>query len=395
MKSNPFICRLMAFAAMAVITVKSSALLAGPNVEIPFSMDGNRIVISQVRINGQGAFTFIFDTGAQGVIVSETVAAKLALRGEGYTPMGSPADPNAYQARNIDIPSFIVGAYESKNEEAIAVDFNTVFRGSKYDGIFGLSTFAGHLVTIDYQHLKLVVAKGTLDASDTNVVPVDLTRILALTAQLDGRDIPVHFDSGSPSFITLPYEWTKDLKLKQQPEPFAKGITAGREFDIYKADLIGKITIGSIVIENPEILLKTGGFPAANFGFSFLKSYLITIDMTNHRMLLQPADTQAASAKAKDGTPCDNLAGTYKNRVITCEQGVLYMQRIVTKEDQAANPGRQIQAPKFKLVADGDSEYKLEEIPAARVKFKTNEKGNMELHVLNPQGQWEKTERNP
>lgn len=367
-------------------------------VEIPFTLDINRLIV-KAKINGKGDFSFIFDTGAQGVIVNDSVSSLLGLKGEGFTPIGSPNNPNAYQAKNIDIPLFSINGFESKNEEAVAVDFKKVFPHSRHHGIFGLSTFKGYLVTINYPASKLVISKGELQEGDAGVVPVDLSRILALKVKLDGKEIDAHFDSGSPSSITFPIEWKPTLKLKSEPVFFAKGRTASGEIDLYKTTLSGKIEIGNLVITDPDIILKTGGFPTANFGYAFLRNYLLTIDMVNKRLQMTAFNKETAAAENATAnnhtagtTDCDKYAGEYGNRKVTCENGELYSQRIISEKDQ--QPGRQLVAPKLKLIVDGNDEYKIDQIPNGRIKFIKDHTGAViEMQVLNPMGEWEKGKR--
>jgi hypothetical protein len=367
-------------------------------IEIPFTLDINRLIV-KAKINGKGDYSFIFDTGAQGVILNDSLAKALDLKGEGYSPFGSPNNPNAIQAKNIDIPLFSVNGFESKNEEAVSVEFKKVFPSSKHDGIFGLSVFKGHLVTINYPDSKIIINKGELKENEEGVVKVDLSRILALKGKIDGREIPIHFDSGSPSFITLPMEWKSNLTLKSEPTFFAKGRMASGEVDLYRASLSGKIQVGAVSITDPDIILKTGGIPAANFGYAFLKNYLLTIDMVNHLLKMVPFGNSNVSPNSDknsgngNGADCMKYAGDYGNRKVTCEDGQLYSQRIITEKEQTAG-GPKIVAPKLKLIADGNDEFKIDQFPTGRIKFVKDGTGKfIEMHVLNPQGEWEKSKR--
>lgn len=366
-------------------------------IEIPFTLDINRLIV-KAKINGKGDFSFIFDTGAQGVIVNDSLAKALDLKGEGYSPFGSPNNPNAIQAKNIDIPLFSVNGFESKNEEAVSVDFKKVFPSSKHDGIFGLSTFKGYLVTINYPESKIIIKKGELKENEEGVVKVDLSRILALKGKLNGKEIPIHFDSGSPSFITLPMEWKPNLSLKSEPTFLGKGRMASGEVDLYRASISGKIEVGAVSVTDPDIILKTGGMPAANFGYAFLKNYLLTIDMVNQRLKMTAFKKEFTGNNSKQtgnisGTDCKKIAGDYGNRKVTCEDGQLFSQRIITEKEQNAG-GPQIVAPKLKLIADGNDEFKIEQFPTGRIKFIKDGNGKyIEMHVLNPQGEWEKSKK--
>ncbi len=84
-------------------------------------------------------------------------------------------------------------------------------------------------------------------------------------------------------------------------------------------------------------------------------------------------------------------AGNYGDRTISVEKGSLYIQR---EAPASQAPGRQISAPKLKLLADGKDEFVLEQYPSGRVKFVRDDAGAIvEVQVLTLQGQWETSKR--
>ena len=74
------------------------------------------------------------------------------------------------------------------------------------------------------------------------------------------------------------------VEIKSEPVLFAKARTPGGEVEVYKSQLEGIISFGSIELKDPNITLVTGGFGAINFGNPFFQKYSTTIDMVNQLM---------------------------------------------------------------------------------------------------------------
>jgi hypothetical protein len=271
---------------VAVSACAQSAEAPTDRIEIPFTLVKNRITV-KAKINNNGTFNLVFDTGAEGIVLNDSVAKALKLKGKGVTELGGPGNSMPVKAKNIDIPLLTLNDFSAKNLQGVAVDHKDAPPFNN-DGVFGLSVFKGYLVTINYPESKLIISKGALKESDKDVIKIDLTRILESHVKLNGKEVLAHFDSGSPEYIALPMEWKTDLKLKSEPTFFAKARIGGGEAEVYKAQLSSKVEIGSLLINDPEITLITGGFPAVNLGFQFLKNYSLTIDMVNQLLRITP-----------------------------------------------------------------------------------------------------------
>jgi hypothetical protein len=183
----------------------------------------------------------------------------------------------------VVIPIVKLNDFEIKNLDGIALPPQQIFSPNA-SGIIGLSAFKGNLVTIDFKSSKLIVKRGVLDISDKAVIRVDLSHAPEAYVKVNGEEMLAHFDSGGPEAISFPMEWKSKLKLKSEPVLFAKARTPGGEVEIYKAQLDGMISFGSIELRDPSITLVTGGFGAINFGSPFFQNYTTTIDMANQLM---------------------------------------------------------------------------------------------------------------
>jgi Aspartyl protease len=251
-------------------------------IEIPFTMDRNLILI-KAKMTGKKEYGFIYDTGTTGLVLSETLVKEQNLKITGTTTIQSPNSAQPDNVNTVVIPIVKLNDFEIKNLDGVAVPPQQIFSPNA-SGIIGLSAFKGNLVTIDFKSSKLIVKRGALDISDKAVIKVDLSRAPEAYVKVNGEEMLSHFDSGGPEAISFPMEWKSKLKLKSEPVLFAKARTPGGEVEIYKAQLDGMISLGSIELRDPSITLVTGGFGAINFGSPFFQKYTTTIDMANQLM---------------------------------------------------------------------------------------------------------------
>jgi Aspartyl protease len=268
-----------AFAHCDAVTSK------GKKIQIPFTMDRNLTIVC-AELNGQAAQKFIFDTGTEGFTLSEAMATQLELKGEGYTEVGRPNDPNPARARNIVLPSLSMKGFTAHDLPGVAMAEADLFLPPGVVGIVGLRLFQGYLVTIDYANGLLILQQGVLSTEAPSVFPVNLTHIVETTIKVNGKEMLTNMDSGGPESMSFPLEWKDALNLKSEPVLYARARTGSGEVEIYKSQLIGTIEIGDIVLHDPEITLVSGGFLAVNVGYPFLKKYAVTFDMVNGLMRL-------------------------------------------------------------------------------------------------------------
>jgi Aspartyl protease len=251
-------------------------------IEIPFSMDRNLMLI-KAKVNGKKEYSFIYDTGTTGLVLSETLVKENKLKITGTTTMQSPNSLEPEKVKTLVVPKLNLNGFEIKKLDAVAVQPQQIFSPNA-SGIIGLSVFKGNLVTIDFKNSKLIVKNGKLEPTEKGVVKVDFSRVPEAYVKVNGEDMLAVFDCGGPTEMSFPMEWKSKLKLKSEPVLFAKARTPGGEVEVYKSQLDGTISFGSIEFKDPAIMLVTGGFGAINFGNPFFQKYTTTIDMVNQLM---------------------------------------------------------------------------------------------------------------
>lgn len=267
---------------LASILSATVGLAQKGTTEIPFTMDRNLMLI-KAKVNGKKEYNFIYDTGTTGLVLSEPLVQENKLKITGKTTIQSPNSTTPDQVNTLTVSTLKLNGFEIKDLEGVAMPPQQIFSPNA-SGIIGLSAFKGNLVTIDFKNSKLIVRKGKLDPTEKGVIKVDFSRAPEAFVKVNGEDMLAVFDCGGPTEMSFPMEWKSKLKLKSEPVLFAKARTPGGEVEVYKTQLDGILSFGSIEFKDPNIMLVTGGFGAINFGNPFFQKYTTTLDMANQLM---------------------------------------------------------------------------------------------------------------
>lgn len=272
----------IAVVLLASILSATVGLAQKGTTEIPFTMDRNLMLI-KAKVNGKKEYNFIYDTGTTGLVLSETLVQENKLKITGKTTIQSPNSTAPDQVNTLTVSTLKLNSFEIKNLDGVAVPPQQIFSPNA-SGIIGLSAFKGNLVTIDFKNSKLIVQKGKLESTEKGVLNVDFSRAPEAFVKVNGEDMLAVFDCGGPTEMSFPMEWKSKLKLKSEPVLFAKARTPGGEVEVYKTQLDGILSFGSIEFKDPTIMLVTGGFGAINFGNPFFQKYTTTLDIANQLM---------------------------------------------------------------------------------------------------------------
>jgi hypothetical protein len=150
----------------AAAPARAEAPAKAKPVTVPFELLRSNHMAVQVKVNGQGPYRLIFDTGAPITMVNNKVArAAGLLKGKAkpaFTLFGSMGE--------VKIKSLEVGGQKAENVAAIVMDHPTVgLLASKLgpiEGIVGFPFFARYRMTIDYQAKTLTFEPNGYDPPD-------------------------------------------------------------------------------------------------------------------------------------------------------------------------------------------------------------------------------------
>jgi len=314
-------------------------------VTIPLDISAQRPVI-ELTINQDGPYKFIFDTGSSGNVIDEKLAEKLNLEIVGENQVGTPGSESITMAKEVFVPNIgFKGTSVLKNTQMTSLDLRSML---PVDGVLSANFFSEYLITLDYLNSKLMLNVGELNEYDKDVVSyVQSQRVINIYILIDGKKIETHLDSGNPGLFDIPYSKKDQFSFKTEPKEDGTINTPVASFKKWKATLDGKIKIGNIIYNNPDVQLVEG-FKTANVGYQILKDLKTTIDQNNNLIKFERSISITENKMFTEPWEVENdFTGFYAKgeRKIFIEDGEMYLRR-----------GN---APKLKLVKLKDDEYEM------------------------------------
>jgi len=292
----------LAIAAGPVVTQNSTVAVA------PMQMRGLMPVI-EVKLNGQGPFAFMIDTGSGlQADIDTSVAERLGLQANGTVINGDPSGENDREVATATIDSIVIAGQESTStaraaedtrgrriSEAPVVEFRNVIavvrpqRITKdypdVDGILGFALFSDYLLTLDYRAMQVRLARGALPpANGADILDFEIeNRVPVIQLAIGKICVPAHIDSGNfvAGFI-LPEEIVEQLQLLSPPVTVGLARSVSNQIELKQAQLRDTIRLGRFEFPQPTIR-----FPAlsdTNVGFNVLRDFALTFDQKNKRV---------------------------------------------------------------------------------------------------------------
>ena len=340
--------------------------------EASLNLNANLPTVS-LTVNGAGPFTFGLDSGAAGPArISKALATTLHL------PIVGKVESRGIGARTIVEP--LVKFSAKLNGLALSATQAAVFDDSilKYgvDGIVGLSAFKGYLVTLDYPNDKLLISRGRIDPGSAHSVPFKSPEgIPEIEVSFADRTMRLNIDSGSQGSIGMDVSHESDFTYKTPLKKIGQACGTGGCRDLFGAQLNGAMHVGDITIQDPRVtFLPLPG--NGTLGYGFLKEYAITFDQQTSQVQISP---ETPAAEVSHGANQSEYTGRYGTRTVSAAGANLFLQR---------DGG-----PKLPLIRVSENEYAIADIPNAKLQFIRKDGRIVALRVLNPQGQWEASEK--
>ena len=294
-------CLLLAVACLCSFAqVKSKEQV----VEVPFDFYRNEIFV-QVKVNGEGSFNMMLDTGTDPSAVDLTTARELGLKldSSGRQSAGGGTGVNlSYETR---LPLVEVGNLIVKNIEAAAVDLTKISErlGRPVHGVLGHSLLNGRIVQIDYPNRVLrfysrppfFKASNQLNTSKRTTLSFRYAdNVLIDEVFVNGKKVVANLDTGSDGTFKLTPAAVSYLGLEEEVSRAQvsasvgyNGISGNRE------GKISNVTVGGISVDAPTVIFfgkGTGRDKKAwgiNIGNAFLKDFVVTIDYRSKQITLE------------------------------------------------------------------------------------------------------------
>src|SRR2546423_14006110 len=185
--------RVLIAAIILLVWVAAVAVQTTTVTVAPMQMRGWMPVV-EVKLNGQGPFAFMIDTGAgMQADIDTSVAERLHLQPSGKVINGDPSGENDREVATVTIDSIMIGGVAKgtrarRTGEGVAEFRNvtSIVRPHKItkdypdvDGILGFALFSDYLLTLDYPAMQVRLERGALP-------PANGADILALEIQNRG-----------------------------------------------------------------------------------------------------------------------------------------------------------------------------------------------------------------
>jgi hypothetical protein len=352
-------------------------------VDVPIALEAN-LPILEVRVNGEGPFRFGIETGANFVVVSPDLAAKLSLKRTGGT-----ADFPAYR-----LDSIAIGAARFIGVPVSA----TSFAQGSIDGVLGLPLYRDLLLTIDYPKRRATFQRGELPAADHASI-LALTHIgpfWGVPITIAGKSFAAVLDTRSTGGFGLTPESSTHVPFDGDLRVVGRARGAAiAETEVKAGRIAGDIAIGRYVFPRPMATVRPlpPGFPTEPLiGGRVLSQFVVTLDQRNTRLRLDRVGAEPIVLEepgpgpalppgpAGTSSPPSDYAGRYGVREIRADDGKLMLQR---------DGG-----PPLEMIATGKDAFTLKEAPQAQIKFTRDAAGAVvAVEILNHDGQWETEKR--
>src|SRR6185369_1931357 len=172
---------------------------------MPLQMRGLMPVVA-VRLNNQGPFFFMIDTGAgMQADIDISVAQRLNLRASGRVLNGDPSGVNDREVSTATIDSVtigapgVIGSVEFRNVTALVRQHRITKDYPDVDGILGFALFTDYLLTLDYPAMQVTLSRGALPpANRTDILSFEIeNRIPVIEVGVGKIRVRAHVDSGN------------------------------------------------------------------------------------------------------------------------------------------------------------------------------------------------------
>ena len=249
--------------------------------------------VVEVKLNGQGPFAFMIDTGAgMQADIDTSVAERLKLQPNGTAINGDPSGENDREVATVTLDFITIGengnGVEFRNVPAIIRPHRITKDYPDVDGILGFSLFRDYLLTLDYPAMQLRLQRGALPAANgADILNFEIeNRIPVIEVAIGSIRVRAHIDSGNfvAGFI-LPEEIIEQLQLLSQPVLVGSARSVSNRIALKQVQLRDTIRIGQFGFPQPAVQ-----FPApadTNIGFKVLREFAITFDQKNLRVRLE------------------------------------------------------------------------------------------------------------
>jgi predicted aspartyl protease len=284
---------------------RALAAVNQPEFELPFDFLHNQIVLA-ARVNGQGPYRFVLDSGTRSSTIDLALARRLRLI-LGPPAEGAGAGRGSVAARPTVLGQVEVGGLVARDLPAAAIDLSEVSRqlARRLDGVLGYSFLNSRILQVDYfrRRIRFYRERPEPVSPARAVFPMRFRANSVLPAledcAINGTRIPVTIDTGSSLGLILFPPAIKLLGLEALAREGAPVEAAGYRGRArltqgwVTSAAIERIELGAIEVTYVESGYGEDeplGVRGGNLGNAVLQDFVLTLDYVNHVVVLETAD---------------------------------------------------------------------------------------------------------
>jgi predicted aspartyl protease len=280
----------------------TSVTVSPKSAKVKFRLAGGTqpLILLPVRVNDQGPFDFILDTGAGTSLLSSDSAKRLQVKILGSKDGQTAGGKVSVSLAKVD--SLAVGDATLDDVDVGIVDLNHIGKtvGAKIDGDLGYNFLKHFCVTIDYSNceIHLVDAKrvrdfGTLAKTEIPIRLASLAKpLILIDVHVNGRG-PFQFaiDTGTSTTAITP-ELAKELGVATSP--VGSATTGAAHVDVTAGSLqsfqVGRVKIDNMAVLTADFFTMLSDAIGTKLdgivGYNFLRNYKVMIDYPNETFSL-------------------------------------------------------------------------------------------------------------
>jgi hypothetical protein len=253
-----------------------------------------------VRLNGQGPFRFVLDSGSFNVLTPE-LAGRLSLAPEGKLPATGTGEGQG-TAGLVKIDRVDVGAVWLSNQLFTTISFDSLnhWRGGGFEGTIGYELFKRLVVDIDYDRGRATLTQPerfTYRGKGAAIPFQFAGRTPLIGAELDGVRGEFTIDTGSGKTLDLARWFWERSRLWEKYQPKFSTITGHGVGGVNRGAVVraGLFRVGPYEVRGPVIELsaqRSGAYAstegAGNIGQTILSRFNMVFDYPHQRIYFEP-----------------------------------------------------------------------------------------------------------
>ena len=252
---------------------------AGTTLDAELGWGGGPVI--EGRIDGQGPFRLVVDTGAELSLLTRRAAARLGLKPRGAMRFRAFDAGASASVPIVSVGSLQAGDFRASTFDAAIADL-TAPPAASIDGVIGLGLLHDVLLVVDGPAGRVSIRRGRLGDAAVPLLPSDdLT--LRIPVDLAGTACPCVLDTGSGSLLSLDDDTMSSLVAEPRPVAWGMGLDGAVRREM-SGRIAGDVHVGPVLLTAP---IASAGARRCTLGAAFFDAVVTTFDQRSRRVLIE------------------------------------------------------------------------------------------------------------